>query len=81
MEWISVKDKLPEIIHENNTSSDVLVLEGSTMYVASIKFYPASGFRKNDEICWRENSTGCGCCSDKLDPDYWMPLPNPPKGD
>jgi len=66
MEWISVKDRLPETEgHYLVYSKDVLELESedvSPMIVDSFNIY--------EEEKW---------FSEYEDADYWMPIPKPPK--
>lgn len=82
MEWISVKDRLPELKDKSiaSESEDLLVLDSSgIIYVAYLNFYPISGYRTKESYSWSDRSTGCGCCSEELTPTHWMPLPKPPK--
>ncbi len=75
MEWISVKDKVPELQFngmgiQDWPSEDVLVLcKDSQMYVAYYTIYGQ----------WTVQETGCGCCADYVHPTHWMPLPEIPK--
>jgi hypothetical protein len=78
-EWISVKEKLPEIDPKGYSSENVLVYDSEGFLVACVNFYPARGCRKEDLYTWSEQCTGCGCCARSLNPTHWMPLPVPPK--
>ncbi len=81
MKWHKYPDVKPETKERSVgfESDDYLVYDGGTMYVAHLNFYPKKGFRLNDEYSWSENQTGCGCCSQGLDPQYWTELPEEPK--
>lgn len=71
-EWISVKDRLPELRDDQYPSKDVLVVvndEHKSMYVA---YYTTYGE-------WEVQETGCGCCSKDIKPTHWMSLPKPPE--
>jgi hypothetical protein len=69
MEWISVKDKLPEAQVTGYSSNRVLVITTSGMYEVAYVM---------DGVWWRERAT-------KPFEDFgykishWMPLPEPPK--
>lgn len=76
-EWISVNERMPEIIKDS--SENVLIFCDEGILVACINFYPAKGHRKNDEYIWSEQSTGCGCCASTIEPTHWMPLPPTPE--
>jgi hypothetical protein len=80
MQWISVKERLPEVDEtQSSNSEDVLILDSDgTMYVGHMDFYPVAGYRKESKVTWSENATGCGCCAEGLHPTHWMPLPKPP---
>jgi hypothetical protein len=82
-EWIKCSDRMPDLKNKdgsNSCSEDVLIIESDeTMYVANLVYLNASGYRKEERYYWKENSTGCGCCAEDLFPEYWMPLPTPPK--
>ncbi len=71
MDWISVKDKLPE----NDTP--VLVCENGE--VTTIAKYSLERFGPL-VMCWSvvENCGGYECDGDSCNPDFWMPLPKPP---
>lgn len=78
-EWISVEKELPKI-NEDKPSDDVLVIDNDkNMYVAYLRFYCVTNYRKKEEYLWHERSTGCGCCSQDINVTHWMPLPNPPE--
>jgi hypothetical protein len=83
MEWISVKDRLPDIKDKTKNSSvseDVLTIDSDgLMFVAYLNYYGISEYRTKEECSWSEQSTGCGCCSEALDITHWMSLPQPPK--
>lgn len=64
MDWISVKDRLPDI------EMDVLACTN----VWSDGYYYFICHRKEDGLWWSE-STHCAYPFVK----YWMPLPEPPK--
>lgn len=82
-DWISVEDRLPKIkdkLLHSSESEDVLALNcDGNMYVANLNFYAAGGYRKEDEYSWSDKSTGCGCCSEGIQPSHWMSLPKPPE--
>lgn len=76
--WISIEKELPKI-KEDEISDDVLVIDDDkNMYVAYLKFYPVTNYRKKEEYFWHERSTGCGCCSCDIEVTHWMPLPRLP---
>ena len=79
MEWISVKDRFPEINEKSQSSVDVLISCSDGILVARVIFYKAMGYKKEDTYYWSEQSTGCGCCAASIEPTHWMPLPEPPK--
>ncbi len=79
-EWIKCSERIPEIEYKNNTSKDVLIIDSDgPIYVAYLTYYPLIGYRLKEEYLYTERSTGCGCCSERLNPTHWMPLPKPPK--
>lgn len=69
MNWISVKDRLPEL------EVAVLVYDGSNVDIA----WP-TGFRERYEQdlvpMWNYNF--CQCCYYPEEPTHWMPLPKGP---
>lgn len=69
MEWISVKDRLPEL--------ETWVLA----YSAKDDLIACSFTRIGNQhpIIWNLLSSGCGCCdSDLEEVTHWMPLPDKP---
>ncbi len=69
MDWVSVKDKLPE---ENE---NVILFDGSEVFCGN--FF----FGKENRICWGIQACD-GICYGNYKKDeitHWMPLPNPPK--
>lgn len=75
MQWISVKDKLPEINADDSSDEVLVLLESQKVYVAVLIFYPSVGYRKQEDYSWSEMSTGCGCCCKRLVPTHWMEIP------
>ncbi len=81
IEWISIKKDLPKI-NEHNESEDVLVsTDRYGILVAHLNFYQKGGHRKEDAYSWTEKCTGCGCCSEGVNPTHWAYLPESPKED
>jgi hypothetical protein len=80
MEWISVKDRLPEIKEDGSDESEVVAIldEYGSIYVGFVNFYPAGGYRKEDVYRWTEKTSGCGCCCGGLMVTHWMKLPEKP---
>lgn len=64
MEWISVKDRLPE------KNKEVIFWDGEEMYVR--KSYYAGNYEEKD-WCY---SDCCGCVATAT---HWTPLPEQPK--
>lgn len=73
MEWISVKDRLPERYIE------VLVYPRPMDFALTADY----GYDSNKNLGWRyyEYENGFGVVSHKCNPTHWMPLPPPPKGE
>ncbi len=75
MEWISVKEMLPQF-HKSrdgenyDVTDDVLVADGCFMSVEHAKRIIVNGRTYYDWEDWRGWSVG---------PTHWMPLPEPPK--
>jgi hypothetical protein len=68
MEWISVKDKLPEIIIDNFSSGDFLITDGKNISIGSYEEnYNCDGWHWYDEMYTVEEVT------------HYMPLPELPK--
>jgi hypothetical protein len=68
MEWISVKDKLPEL------KSAILSTDGD---IVAVTIYEYNDCIKS--YCWSYFSSGCGCCdTDMNNVTHWMPLPSLP---
>lgn len=71
--WISVKDRLPEKLNENNQvylTEEVIGFDGESAYIGQFKVYKYDGLRTFfDGNCFRSDIT------------HWMPLPEPPKED
>lgn len=71
MKWISVKDRLPEKLNENNQvylTEEVIGSDGESAYIGQFKVYKFDGHRKFfDGDRFRSDIT------------HWMPLPEPPK--
>lgn len=66
MEWISVKDRLPELINKKELSVKVLVCVDGEVDTAD--FYEIT-----KSFCWY-----VGYGYEECFPTDWMPLPNPP---
>lgn len=80
MNWIKCTDRLPDTT--GGSSKNCLVIDKSgDCYVACLVFLKAGGNRKEDRTYWSEQSTGCGCCGEDIEPIYWMPLPPPPENE
>jgi len=62
-EWISVEDRLPEIVCKDNTSDFVLVKCKGTQHKPFIAWYDKRGF-------WSSSCNECGSCI-----VHWMSLP------
>ena len=77
MEWISVKDRLPEF------DTPVMIILGGSFHSKNIWLM----LRDNDYDGWLWSEHISGCINDKdnyeASDDYavthWMPLPEPPK--
>ena len=69
--WISVKERLPEKLNENNQvylSEEVIGFDGECAYIGQFKVYKYDGHKTFfDGNCFREDVT------------HWMPLPEPPE--
>jgi hypothetical protein len=86
MEWISVKDRLPE---DRTGTNDVLVLMlDGNMMVANYHWwvFATSSGRIQDSSFWcLGEGYECGCSGERDEPDFsaeithWTPLPEPPK--
>lgn len=71
-EWISVKDRLPELISHNGTraySDAVFVFTTGKKVMAAVWDGTQFIFAKSFWEAWGEEIT------------HWMPLPEPPKGE
>jgi len=68
-EWISVKDKLPEI------GSEVIVLKNDGNVTALARYIRYEGAK---EYFWDNFYGGSNLCLQESI-THWMPLPNPPK--
>lgn len=70
MEWVSIKERLPELIdrgiHRNRSSDDVLVFNGRISVGCRWICGKYEYFLSNEE-------------SDRDNVTHWMPLPKPPK--
>lgn len=71
--WISVKDKLPEL------EMNVLVCEDREVTTIAYRYKIPHGLNAGKEV-WQvlENCSGYEYEQDDCNPDYWMPLPEPP---
>lgn len=69
MEWIKIKDKLPEVDQEVLLLTDSGIIEGSR--------------DKGENLDWTFivlDMHGCGCCAGGSDEvTHWQPLPKEPK--
>lgn len=69
--WISVKDRLPEKLNENNQvylTEEVIGFDGESAYIGQFKVYKYDGHRTFfDGDCFRSDIT------------HWMPIPEAPK--
>jgi len=69
MNWISVKDKVP------NLNAFVLSTDGNLVSITSYEYN-----EHIQEYYWNYLSSGCGCCDkDMPNVTHWMPLPEPPQ--
>jgi len=67
MEWISVKDKLP------NNGDAVLIIENNIILVALY-------YQVEPPWCWDIPDGICYCTANiDIKPTHWMPLPKPPE--
>lgn len=70
MDWISVKDRLPEI--------NQWVISYSPNFRSSIAITQYE--KSTDESFWSLLSSGCGCCDGVMqNVTHWMQLPELPK--
>jgi hypothetical protein len=70
MEWISVKDKLPEI------DESVLVTDGTEVTTGG---YGHAVYRRQNKKCWYMDNKDWDGMPAKRDITHWMPIPEPPK--
>jgi hypothetical protein len=72
-EWISVKDRLPELEEENGAprpSKKILLIVPEWGIILGWRNYKG----------WSDcHGTACGCCSEDFEPTHWIPLPELPK--
>lgn len=70
MEWISVKDRLPEL------GQWVLAYkQGSEYGIYLVKYF----YNETLGVCLWYDHNHCGCYEDIEYISNWMPLPNPPE--
>lgn len=76
MEWISINERLPELVNKNkygDFSDDVIFLTDKGAIEGRLNANGSFSFISLDEH-------GCGCCGDDTDVvTHWMPLPELPK--
>lgn len=84
MEWISVKERLPEIEPGRDSSNLVLVAKRlqsrrDKLIIKMARLYKSSGncFGGNTLIWFDQTSTAIS--GTIIDVAYWMPLPEPPE--
>ena len=81
VEWISVKDRLPDIMIENNNvkiTETVIATDGEVIFFGNFKIYKYDNsfvFIGVNEDSIDEYGEGFICVT------HWMPLPEPPKGE
>jgi hypothetical protein len=68
-DWISVKDRLPEIDREHGIAVVVVYCPFWGRFIATAQYVADSNF-----VIWSD-SCGKSC----IPPTHWMPLPEPPK--
>jgi hypothetical protein len=71
-EWISVKDKLPEL------GSRVLAYGNDSDREFGITTVDYVKYSREQSPSWAMVSSGCGCCDSCLNVSHWMPLPEAP---
>lgn len=72
MEWISVKDRLP------NQLPDVYYSEACLFIDINKQMFAGTYLRTPEKKYWEEHSNSCGCCFHPPTVTHWMPLPDPP---
>ena len=77
MEWISVKDKLPDLIEGKDYSETVLVSCNGELMVMTLSFLPDDNGRWS--FFWANcygDINGDGEVDDDYQPTHWMALPS-----
>ena len=79
IEWISVNDRLPALIENENYSENVLTwCDGKLMVMTNTLAQDDEGdFAWFWANCYGDIN-GDGEIDDEYDPTHWMPLPEPP---
>lgn len=79
MEWISVNDRLPTINKDINGSSISYYDRSDWVLVTDFKWVWLGYFDRRGN-CFECNTGYDGDAEINKDVSYWMPLPEPPKG-
>lgn len=77
MNWISVNERLPELIEGEDYSANVLAVENGVLRVMAYCYLPGEdgGFIWGN--CYGDIDGDCEV-DDEYEPTHWMPLPELP---
>lgn len=76
-EWISVKERLPEVVLAGMSS--VLISDGRTVTIGEFYLKSIDGWTEERTYAWR---APLSCCSERElweSITHWSPLPEPPE--